>query len=60
MSRGNQRETDRLKNLKKSKGSAKRDNPENLSVSEIKIHDAEIMRQKQQAALEKKEKEKKK
>lgn len=60
MTRGNQRELDRLKNLKKNKGATKRDNPENLSVSNIKINDAEIMRKKQQAALEKKENESKK
>lgn len=55
MTRGNQRELAREKNLKKQQSMTKgREIPEGVSLQAIKTNDAEIMRQKQAKALEKK------
>ena len=57
MTRGNQRELARLKNLKK-QATTKQSETENnkgLSLEERKLRDADKMRQKQKEALEKKQ-----
>jgi hypothetical protein len=57
MTRGNQRELARLKNLKKDKATKSGETEANkgLTLEERKERDAERMRQKQKAALEKKD-----
>ena len=55
MTRGNQRELAREKNMKKQASQKQsREVPEGTSVQAVKTHDAEIMRQKQAKAAEKK------
>ena len=52
MTRGNQREQAREKNLKKQQGQKQSGLPEGMTLAQKKILDAEIMRQKQLKALE--------
>jgi len=54
MTRGNQRELARAKNLKKTQGQDKKKD-DGLSAGARKERDADVMRQKQQAAAAKKE-----
>jgi len=55
MTRGNQRELARAKNLKKTQDAAKKNRDDGLTASARKERDADVMRQKQQAAAAKKE-----
>jgi len=55
MTRGNQRELARAKNLKKSQDAAKKNKDDGLTATARKERDADVMRQKQQAAAAKKE-----
>ncbi|CAL1282754.1 unnamed protein product [Larinioides sclopetarius] len=63
MTRGNQRELARQKNIKKQqemkkgKASTDKDGNRGLSLEERRLRDAEILRLKQQKALEKKQQE---
>jgi hypothetical protein len=55
MTRGNQRELARAKNLKKTQDAAKKNKDDGLTATARKERDADVMRQKQQAAAAKKE-----
>ncbi|KAL1923979.1 uncharacterized protein VTP21DRAFT_7014 [Calcarisporiella thermophila] len=52
MTRGDQRERDRLKNLKKNQEKSKGKRNDGVSVTKRKENDAEIMREKQKKAME--------
>jgi len=55
MTRGNQRDLARAKNLKKTQDAAKKNKDDGLTTTARKERDADVMRQKQQAAAAKKE-----
>lgn len=55
MTRGNQRDLARAKNLKKTQDAAKKNKDDGLNATARKERDADVMRQKQQSAAAKKE-----
>jgi len=55
MTRGNQRDLARAKNLKKTQDLAKKNKDDGLTATARKERDADVMRQKQEAAAAKKE-----